>query len=187
MAFEVVPDELRTHAKHLDALTDRLHTAVDAARSVVMDNAAYGVLCAFLPPIINKTTQDDATEALNAAVEGMTSTADNVKMAAQSYDDTDQANAEPFKKGLADGVGNDGSAVAAKLKPSEKVAVSTPRETAQDQPDGTVNETLERISSLPKDTNGTKRLDPIGGPQPDGTVNDTLDRISDLSTGRTEQ
>lgn len=101
MSFEVVPDELRTHASHLDGLTDRLNTAVDAANTVVMDSEAYGLLCAFLPPIINATTQNDATDALKAAVDGMKTTADNVRTAAQNYDDTDQANADPFQKQLA--------------------------------------------------------------------------------------
>ncbi|GAB2959679.1 hypothetical protein GCM10017788_77360 [Amycolatopsis acidiphila] len=100
MSFEVVPDELRTHASHLDGLTDRLNTAVDAANSVVMDSSAYGLLCAFLPPIVNATTQQDATDALKAAVEGMTTTADNVRTAASNYDEQDQANAQPFEAQL---------------------------------------------------------------------------------------
>ncbi|GHF79258.1 hypothetical protein FHX82_003359 [Amycolatopsis bartoniae] len=97
MSFEVVADELRTHAGHLDGLTDRLNAAVDAARAVAMGDSAYGLLCAFLPPIVNATTQDDATEALNAAVEGMTATADNVRTAASNYDDQDTSNAQPFE------------------------------------------------------------------------------------------
>lgn len=100
MSFEVVPDELRTHASHLDGLTDRLNTAVDAASTVVMDDSAYGLLCAFLPPIVNATTQQDATDALKAGVEGMTTTADNVRTAASNYDEQDETNAEPFEAQL---------------------------------------------------------------------------------------
>ncbi|HVV08496.1 type VII secretion target [Amycolatopsis sp.] len=103
MSFEVVPDELRTHASHLDGLVDRLATAVSAAKTVTMDDEAYGLLCSFLPPIVNATTQDDATDALDAAVEGMTTTADNVRTAASGYDEQDQTAATPFTAQLREG------------------------------------------------------------------------------------
>ncbi|NKQ51275.1 ESX-1 secretion-associated protein [Amycolatopsis sp. K13G38] len=103
MSFEVVPDELRAHGSHLDGLVDRLHTAVDAAKTVTLDDEAYGLLCGFLPPIVNATTQDDATDTLNAAVEGVSTIADNVRTAATSYDDQDQTNAQPFQAQLREG------------------------------------------------------------------------------------
>ncbi|TNC29675.1 type VII secretion target [Amycolatopsis alkalitolerans] len=100
MSFEVVPDELRTHASHLDGLSDRLNTAVNAAGTVVMDSEAYGLLCSFLPPIVNATTQQDATDTLKSAVEGMSTTAGNVRTAASSYDERDKGNARPFEAQL---------------------------------------------------------------------------------------
>ncbi|TVT26314.1 ESX-1 secretion-associated protein [Amycolatopsis rhizosphaerae] len=100
MSFTVVPDELRAHASHLDGLVDRLDTAVAAANQVAMDDKAYGVLCAFLPPIVRAVTQNDATDALKAAVDGMKTTADNVRTAAGSYDEQDQTNAAPFEAQL---------------------------------------------------------------------------------------
>jgi uncharacterized protein YukE len=103
MSFEVVPDELRAHASHLDGLTDRLSTAADAANTVVMDDEAYGLLCSFLPPIVNATTQQDATDALKAAVEGMSTTADKLRTAATSYDQEDNTNAQPFEEQLRSG------------------------------------------------------------------------------------
>jgi excreted virulence factor EspC (type VII ESX diderm) len=113
-SFEVVSDELRAHASHLDGLRDRLNTAVSAAGQVSMDNEAYGILCSFLPPIVNATTQQHATDTLNAAVEGMSTTADNVRTAAASYDDSEQSNAAPFKAQLA---GDDGTAAQPALAP----------------------------------------------------------------------
>ncbi|MDQ0383104.1 type VII secretion target [Amycolatopsis thermophila] len=100
MSYEVNPGELRTHASHLDGLTDRLGTVVDAANTVVMDDSAYGLLCAFLPPIVNATTQGDAVDALKAAVEGMRTTAGNVRTAATGYEEQDRTNAEPFQRQL---------------------------------------------------------------------------------------
>lgn len=103
MSYEVNPDELRTHGSHLDALADRLNTAVDAANTVAIDDSAYGLLCAFLPPIVNATTQDDAVDTLKAAAEGVQITADNIRTAATAYEDQDAANAEPFERQLRDG------------------------------------------------------------------------------------
>jgi len=103
MSYEVAPEELRAHGSHLDGLVDRLNTAVDAAKTVVMDDSAYGLLCSFLPPIVNATTQDKATETLGAAVEGVSTIADNVRTAATSYEDQDETNAEPFQAQLREG------------------------------------------------------------------------------------
>lgn len=96
MSFEVVSDELRTHAKHLDGLADRLNTAVQAARTVMMDDQAYGLLCAFLPPIIDSAMQQQAADMLDSAVEGMNATGENIRTAASSYDEQEDTNAQPF-------------------------------------------------------------------------------------------
>lgn len=103
--FEVQPDELVAHASHLDALTDRLNSAVQAADYALSDDA-YGLLCAFLPPIVNPTGEQ-AKDAVSSAAEGMQTTADNVRTAAQGYRDRDEAEAQPFLRSLTD---SDGSA-----------------------------------------------------------------------------
>jgi hypothetical protein len=99
MPFEVVPEDLVARASHLDGLVDRLNTAVSAAGSA-MNPDAYGMLCAFLPPILNPTAEQ-AAEALKAAVEGVRTSADNVRAAGSSYRDGDQSNSEPFDRHLA--------------------------------------------------------------------------------------
>lgn len=95
MSFDVVVDDLRTHASHLDGLRDRLSTAVSAANTVSMSDDAYGLLCSFLPPIVNPMEQE-GIDSLNAATEAVGTTAGNVRLAADYYDDSDQANAKPF-------------------------------------------------------------------------------------------
>lgn len=94
--FELVADDLRVHSTHLDGLVDRLDRVVSAARSVSVDNSAYGVLCAFLPPVVNATTQQRANETVDAAAKGMAATADNIRAAAASYEQQDQNAAAPF-------------------------------------------------------------------------------------------
>ncbi|MEV6908272.1 type VII secretion target [Amycolatopsis sp. NPDC051071] len=95
-SFDVDPDDLVAHASHLDGLVDRLDTAYGATGSA-MSAEAYGLLCAFLPPIVNPTGER-AAEAIKAAAEGVQATADNVRTAAKSYQEGDQANAEPFNR-----------------------------------------------------------------------------------------
>ncbi|HET6504754.1 MAG TPA: type VII secretion target [Amycolatopsis sp.] len=93
--FEVEPDDLMAHASHLGGVVDRLNQAVQAADYALSDDA-YGLLCAFLPAIVNPTGQQ-ATDALTASVEGFTTIADSVRSAANAYRDSDDSAAEPFK------------------------------------------------------------------------------------------
>jgi hypothetical protein len=95
VSFEVLPEELAAHAGHVGGLSDRLNTALDAANAVSMGDGAYGVLCSFLPPIINPVTTS-GTDAIGAAVEGMGVTSDEIRGAVSSYEASDEANARPF-------------------------------------------------------------------------------------------
>lgn len=96
--FEVEPDDLVAHASHVEGLIDRLNTAVSASDTAMSDHA-YGLLCAFLPPII-RPTGEQAKDALNASIEGVRGLADNVTAAAKSYREGEEANAQPFERQL---------------------------------------------------------------------------------------
>ncbi|MGI8309136.1 type VII secretion target [Saccharopolyspora hattusasensis] len=97
MTFEVVAEELTAHASHLDGLTDRMDTAISAAEAVSMSDEAYGLLCSFLPPIINPMEQE-GMDALKAAKEGISVTADNVRQTSKAYQETDEAGADNFSQ-----------------------------------------------------------------------------------------
>ncbi|OLF18531.1 type VII secretion target [Actinophytocola xanthii] len=98
-AFEVVPEDLTAHASHLDGLSDRLTTAADAARTVSMSDSAYGLICQFVPPFVNPMEQK-AMEAIDAAAEGVRTSAGNIRSTATSYTDTDTAHATVYGKTL---------------------------------------------------------------------------------------
>src|SRR5256885_7972386 len=100
-SYEVQPDDLTAHASHLDGVGDRLNTALDAAKIASMDDDAYGLLCAFLPPIINPM-EEKGVEAIQAAIEGVQNTAGNVRTAADSYREAEKSNSEPLQKQHAD-------------------------------------------------------------------------------------
>lgn len=95
-SFNVQAEDLTAHASHLEGLTDRLQTAISAAETVSMSDEAYGLLCSFLPPIVNPT-EEEGLNALKAAKEGVTVTADNLRSTARDYQDTDDANAKSLK------------------------------------------------------------------------------------------
>ncbi|ATE54576.1 type VII secretion target [Actinosynnema pretiosum] len=94
--YDVAPEELRAHGSHLDGLVDRLRTAVDAARIASMSDDSYGLLCSFLPAVVDPVERS-AADALDAAVEGVTTTADNVRTTARDYDEQESAHADAFQ------------------------------------------------------------------------------------------
>jgi hypothetical protein len=94
--YEVLADELTTHAGKVDGFTDRLRTAVDAAHQVTMNNEAFGVICqpfaAMLQPF-----EERGVEALRQGVEAMTDTAGKVRNTMTTYTDTETAEAQQFQ------------------------------------------------------------------------------------------
>ncbi|AOS64449.1 type VII secretion target [Actinoalloteichus hymeniacidonis] len=102
-AYDVVTEDLVAHASHLEALTDRLNTAISAAETVSMSDDAYGLICQFLPPTINPM-EEEGIAALQAAVEGVTTSAENVRATADQYDETDNLSQQSFQKITMDGI-----------------------------------------------------------------------------------
>ncbi|MEU0882673.1 type VII secretion target [Lentzea sp. NPDC005914] len=93
--FDVLPTELRSHASKLDGLAERLGQALHAARQVNMDDAAYGKICAFLPPLIRDIEQQ-AYDALVAGDTGVTEIATNIRHTADEYERRDDDGAVTF-------------------------------------------------------------------------------------------
>ena len=95
MGFKVVSEDLSAHASHLDGLVDRLKTAVSAAETASMSDDSFGLLCAFLPSMINPV-EEQGLDALRAAVEGVSATADNVRGVARDYSEVDTDGSDRF-------------------------------------------------------------------------------------------
>ncbi|MCR3753586.1 YbaB/EbfC family nucleoid-associated protein [Lentzea californiensis] len=81
-----LPTELRSHAGKLDGLAERLGQALHAARTVSMDDAAYGQICAFLPPL-PRDIEQQAYDALVAGNNGVTEIATNIRRTADESED----------------------------------------------------------------------------------------------------
>jgi hypothetical protein len=93
--FGVLSTELRGHAAGIDALLDRLDQAISAAQAVSMPDGAYGLICQFLPPVINPLEQR-GIDGISAARSGMADAATEVRNSAETYDAHDQANEQSF-------------------------------------------------------------------------------------------
>ncbi|OXM59821.1 type VII secretion target [Amycolatopsis vastitatis] len=98
--FGVAADELTVHAGHLDALDARIAALTAMAAASSMPGNAYGLLCAFLPPIVNPV-EEKGKDALAATASAVRTTAANVRTAAGNYEQREDASAQPFDDYLA--------------------------------------------------------------------------------------
>ncbi|WP_307867607.1 type VII secretion target [Umezawaea beigongshangensis] len=90
--WEVVADELDGHGKQLLDLSDRLQTAIDAAKQVSMPTDAYGILCQPFRLMLDPVEQW-GLDALQGAVDAVSATSEQVKTTAQGYHRLDQGGA----------------------------------------------------------------------------------------------
>lgn len=94
--FEVLTDELAAHVGRVDALTDRLRTAVDAANTVTMNNDAYGVVCQPFALLL-QPFEELGVRTLRQAADAFVDTAKKVLDTAQGYVSTDSAQEAAFR------------------------------------------------------------------------------------------
>ncbi|MEV5539481.1 type VII secretion target [Saccharopolyspora shandongensis] len=75
--FRIPAEQLRTHADRLDGHAAAIGQAADAGRSAQLGTDAYGVICQFLPPVLDSTAETvlsttsaahDAVSALSTAL-----------------------------------------------------------------------------------------------------------------------
>ncbi|HEX6968128.1 MAG TPA: type VII secretion target [Micromonosporaceae bacterium] len=84
----VSPDELRTHATHLDAIASEMGADRQAAAVTRPGPAAYGRLCLAVPVLLD-LLQTPLTDAIGAAVDSVHTTADTLRGIAGGYQEAD--------------------------------------------------------------------------------------------------
>ena len=94
--YKVLKDELLSHAGKVEALTDRLRTAVDAANTVTMNNSAYGVVCQPFALML-QPFEELGVRTLRQAADTVTDTAKKVRDTTTSYGSVDSAHAATMK------------------------------------------------------------------------------------------
>lgn len=86
--FGVAAQQLRAHARNVEAVQDRFEAVKGASRHIVQNDAAYGLLCQWISGILQSrhVRQDElfayVEENLRLAARGLRETAD-------AYEDTD--------------------------------------------------------------------------------------------------
>ena len=93
--YEVLADELETHAGKVDGYSERMRTAVDAARQVTMNNEAYGVVCQPFAMLL-QPFEELGVRTLGQAADTIADTARKVRDSATSYTSTDTAEAAGY-------------------------------------------------------------------------------------------
>lgn len=94
--FHATPDVLRASLAALDDAAGTLGTALGAARTVSLPTEAYGILCAFLPPLVDPA-ELGGTSTISTGIDGVDATTDAVRAAAGGYDAADATGAGDFR------------------------------------------------------------------------------------------
>jgi Excreted virulence factor EspC, type VII ESX diderm len=93
--YEVLTAELDAHAGRVDGLADRMRTAVDAARTVSMNDDAFGVICQPFAMLLHPFEQL-GVNALSKAAETVTENAGTLRDTARAYDTQESAETARF-------------------------------------------------------------------------------------------
>lgn len=95
--IRINPETLRTHAGHVEATAGDIDQAAAAVASCTDD--AFGLLCSFLPPILN-TFWPTSTDAIRKVADGLRQQAQTLRTTANDFEDTDRqvgANADKHR------------------------------------------------------------------------------------------
>lgn len=100
--FHVDTEVLRLHARRIGMVRDDVALAADAAGRVNLHDGAFGLLCAFLPPIFG-AVETAVGDAAGAARDVIDSTGDLLVSVAELYDDVDADAGQGFRRLLGGG------------------------------------------------------------------------------------
>ncbi|RRR99427.1 type VII secretion target [Glycomyces terrestris] len=93
--FNVEPEELRQHARNLEALKERFDAVMNASAYIEQDDEAYGTLCGWISGCLEERhqKQDEITAYL---AENFTIAANALRAAADDYEASDSESQSAF-------------------------------------------------------------------------------------------
>jgi hypothetical protein len=95
--FSVDAEQLRAHAARIDAIQQRFGAVRAASAAISQDDSAYGMLCAWMPGILEKRhTRQDQLYAYVA--ENLRLAADALIRTGQDYDEADEGAAQRIRR-----------------------------------------------------------------------------------------
>lgn len=97
--FEVDTGEMRSHASHLQGVSEQIGKAQDAAGEVSMNGTdAYGILCSpILTPLIG-TVEVGGMSAIAASNGAVSATSEAINMMADGYDEMEEQLGKMFEE-----------------------------------------------------------------------------------------
>jgi len=87
---EVRPQDLVTHAGHVEAVADQVTTAAQAGAAVRPGTDAYGKLCVMVPLMLG-ALQDVLVDGIRSAAGSLDDTGARLRTTAESYRATDES------------------------------------------------------------------------------------------------
>lgn len=95
--FQVEVDQIRAHARHIDALRARFDAVRAASAHIAQDDAAYGLLCGWIAAVLEgrHTRQDELVAYVE---ENLSLVAAQLRRTADAYETADADNAGVFDR-----------------------------------------------------------------------------------------
>jgi hypothetical protein len=93
--------ELDTHARHVEAIQDEVSLAGQAGVAVRAGPDSYGRLCVVVPVMLG-ALQDVLVEAVGRAADGLRESADDLRLVAEHYSDSDERSRRSLEPGRDD-------------------------------------------------------------------------------------
>lgn len=91
--FQIQAEQVRAHARNIDALRDRFQAVKAASAHITRNDAAYGTLCQWMPGVLaSRHTRQD--ELLAYVEENLAQVAQRLRDTAQLYENADNWAAE---------------------------------------------------------------------------------------------
>ena len=96
-ALAVDAAQIRRHIAHLEAVRARFAAVRSASAAITHDGTAYGLLCSWLPPVLEGRHQQQ-DDLLAYVEENLARAADSLAEVATAYTDADAAAAEAIRR-----------------------------------------------------------------------------------------
>jgi hypothetical protein len=95
--YQVVPDELRAHARTVHGLADDLTSAMDAANAATPNAEAFGTICRFFVPAI-QSAGDLCRTQLGEAGKTVQWAASELRETSADYEEADSSTAADLRR-----------------------------------------------------------------------------------------
>lgn len=93
--FQVDPEQLRSLAQQFLSFSEEFDAIITASQAIAQDDDAYGLLCSWIPPILEGRHQE-FDEWVNFGQENMELLASTMSATSDDYESSDAENATSF-------------------------------------------------------------------------------------------